>query len=90
MHEAMQLKIIFVLGMLVFFGISECVVVLFGVVLHSTIFKLAVLDYFAGLKLAFVVTKFPQKVRVTGITNWSLCVYMPARSEYNPLLVSFH
>ena len=42
-----------------------------------------VLDYILtdsfGLKLAFVVTKFPQKVRVKGITNWSLFVYMAAR-----------
>ena len=27
-----------------------------------------------GLELAFVVTKFPQKVRVKGITNWSFLV----------------
>ena len=32
-----------------------------GVALYKTIYNLAVLDYFAGLKLAFVETKFPQK-----------------------------
>ena len=40
---------------------------MFGVALYSTIFKLAVLDYFTGLKLAFVVTKFPQKVVVVVV-----------------------
>ena len=43
---------------------------------------LAVLDYFTGLKLAFVVTKFRQKVWVKGITNWYLFVYMAARLLY--------
>ena len=32
-----------------------------------------------GLKLAFVETKFPQKVQVKGITNRSLLAYMTAR-----------
>ena len=36
-------------------------------------------------KLAFVVTKFPQMLRVKGITNWSLYVCMPARFEYKPM-----
>ena len=48
--------------------------VLFGVELY-----LVVLDYFVGLKLAFVVTRFPQMLRVKGITNQSLYKCMPAR-----------
>ena len=36
-------------------------------------------------KIAFVVTKFPQK----GITNWSLLVYMTARVKYVLLSSSF-
>ena len=52
-----------------------------GVAFYSTIFKLAVLDYFARIKLAFVVTKLPQKVWVKGTTNQSLFVYIAARFE---------
>ena len=42
---------------------------------------LAAVDYFTGLELAFVVTKFPQKVRVKGITNWFILEYMTARVQ---------
>ena len=35
-----------------------------------------------GLKIAFVVTKFPQKDEPKGITNWSLIVYMTARVQF--------
>ena len=61
---------------------------MFGFALYSTIFELAVLDCFTGLKLPFVVTKFPQKERVKGITSWSLFVYIPARFEYQLLFAS--
>ena len=45
---------------------------------YSAIFRLAVLDYFAGLKLAFVVTKFPKRYESKGITNWFfLCTFLP-------------
>ena len=37
---------------------------------------LAVCEPFFGLELAFVETKFPQKVRFKGITNRSLIVYI--------------
>ena len=43
-----------------------------GVALYLTIFELAVLNYFAGLKLAFVVTKFPQKERDKGINLFTV------------------
>ena len=43
---------------------------------------LAVLDYFIGLQLAFMVTKFLQEVQVKGITNCSLLEYMTARVLY--------
>ena len=38
---------------------------------------------FCELKLAFVGTKFSQKVRVRGITNRSVIEYMTARVEYD-------
>ena len=48
---------------------------------------LAVLDYFAGLKLAFLVTKFPRKVLAKGFTNQFLQEYTTARVQYILLLV---
>ena len=50
---------------------------------------LAVCEPFFGLELAFVGTKFSQKLRVKGITNQSRIVYMTAGVEFNFILCPF-
>ena len=44
---------------------------------------------FCELKLAFVETKYQQKVRIEGITNRSHIAFMTARVKYKLLLSSF-
>ena len=49
---------------------------------------MAVMNHFCELKLAFVVTEFPQKVRVKGITNPSLIEYMTVRVKKGCIVIA--
>ena len=68
-------------GQNTFFCLIYIYIFVFCIVPSCTVFGniMAVLDYFIGLKSYFVVTQFPQKQWLKGITNQSLYRYMPAR-----------